>query len=152
VRFLAIGSTEFLPSMGRTRAAPPEVLDLAENLEHLGLTREQLIDVAILVGTDFNQGVKGIGPRTAVRRIREWKSLDHAPAEVTARLPSTVDAIRQFFSNPPVSTEPIPAPKPAEPSALYRFLCEERGFARDRVERAIERLHRATGQQTTLDI
>src|SRR5205807_5993629 len=86
VRFLAIGSTEFLPSMGRTRAAPPEVLDLAENLEHLGLTREQLIDVAILVGTDFNQGVKGIGPRTAVRRIREWKSLDHAPAEVTARL------------------------------------------------------------------
>jgi len=152
VRFLAIGSTEFLPSVGRTRAAPPEVLDLGENLEHLGLTREQLIDVAILVGTDFNQGVKGIGPRTAVRRIREWKSLDHAPAEVTARLPSTVDAIRQFFSNPPVSTEPIPAPKPAEPSALYRFLCEDRGFARDRVERAIERLHRATGRQTTLDI
>src|SRR2546428_7955019 len=75
VRFLAISSTEFLPSQGRSRTVSPEVLDLAENLEHLGLTREQLVDVAILVGTDFNEGVRGIGPKTAGKRIREWRRL-----------------------------------------------------------------------------
>src|SRR5256886_3044548 len=108
VRFLAISSTEFLPSQGRSRTVSPEVLDLAENLEHLGLTREQLVDVAILVGTDFNEGVRGIGPKTAVKRIREWRSLDQAPGEISAVLPSTVDAIRAFFLNPPVSTEKVP--------------------------------------------
>src|SRR5437870_8160134 len=56
VRFLAVSSTEFLPSQGHSTSVPPEVLDLEENLMHLGLTRDQLIDVAILVGTDFNEG------------------------------------------------------------------------------------------------
>src|SRR6266568_436601 len=51
VRFLAVASSEFLPSRGRSRAVPPELLDLDENLRSLGLTREQLIDVALLVGT-----------------------------------------------------------------------------------------------------
>ena len=152
VRFLAVGSTEFLPSQGRSRSVPPEVLDLEENLEHLGLTREQLIDVAILVGTDFNEGVKGIGPKTAVKRIREWKSLDHAPAEVSAALPAEIEAIRGFFTNPPVSTESVPAPRSPDERALFRFLCEEREFSHDRVEKAVQRLHRPSGKQSTLDI
>jgi flap endonuclease-1 len=152
VRFLAIGSTEFLPSLGRARIVSPELVDLAENLEHLGLSREQLIDVAILVGTDFNTGVRGIGPKTAVKRIREWRSLDHAPAEVSALLPPSLDAIRDFFSNPPVSTAQAPRPGLLDERALYRFLSDERAFARDRVKKVIERLHRATGKQTKLDV
>src|SRR6266571_8195494 len=64
LRFLAVASSEFLPSAGRSRAVPPELLDLEENIRLLGLSREQLIDVAILVGTDFDEGVKGIGPKT----------------------------------------------------------------------------------------
>src|SRR5256885_5720973 len=152
VRFLAIGSTEFLPSQGRPRFVAPELLDLEENLPHPRLTRRPLIDVAILVGTDFNEGVKGIGPKTAVKRIREWKSLEGAPADVSAALPETIGAIRSFFANPPVSTAPVPASKSPADRAVFRFLCEERGFSHDRVEKAIERLHRTTGRQSTLDI
>src|SRR2546422_7545407 len=126
LRFLAVSSTEFLPSQGRSRSVPPEVLDLEENLTHLGLTRDQLIDVAILVGTDFNEGVRGIGPKTAVTRIREWRSLDQAPGEISAALPSTVDAIRAFFLNPPVSIEKVPRSGSVDERALYRFLCDER--------------------------
>ncbi len=152
VRFLAVGSTEFLPSQGRSRFVSPEVLDLEENLAHLGLTRAQLIDVAILVGTDFNEGVKGIGPKTAVKRMREWKSLDHAPGEVLGGLPANLEDIRMFFLNPPVSNETVPAPRSPDERAVYRFLCDEREFAHDRVEKAIARLHPATGRQTSLDI
>jgi len=102
VRFLAIGGKEFLPSRGRFRNVPPEILDLDENLRVLGLSRDGLIDAAILIGTDFNEGVKGIGPKTAVRRIREWGSLDAAPADVKAKLPATLEEIRAFFRRPPV--------------------------------------------------
>src|SRR5437899_12871337 len=152
LRFLAVASSEFLPSAGRSRAVPPELLDLEENLRLLGLSREQLIDVAILVGTDFNEGVKGIGPKTAVKRIREWKSLEGAPAALSAALPETLEAIRSFFANPPVSTEAVPASKSPDERAVFRFLCEEREFSHDRVEKAIERLHRTSGRQSTLDI
>jgi flap endonuclease-1 len=152
VRFLAIASTEFLPSRGRARFQPPEVIDLEENLQHLGLTQAQLIDVAILVGTDFNEGVKGIGAKTAVKRIREWKSLEQAPGEVSAALPANLASIREFFAEPPVSTETVPTTRNPDDQAVYRFLCDERNFAHDRVQKAVERLHPTTGRQTTLDI
>ena len=152
IRFLAVASSEFLPTAGRSRSVPPEVLDLEENLKALNLTREQLIDVGILVGTDFFEGVKGIGPKTAVKRIREWGSLDHAPTDLAAMLPPNLEAIRAFFANPPVSTEAVPPPtRPNEP-ALIRFLCDERDFAVSRIESALARLRPAPARQTTLDI
>ncbi len=143
VRFLAVASTEFLPSHGRSRAVPPEILDLEENLATLGFTRDQLIDVALLIGTDFNEGVKGIGPKTAVKRIREWSSLDGAPTEVRAQLPKTLDAIRGFFRNPPVTTEAVPRAARVDPEGVIRFLCDERDFSRSRVESVLERLRPA---------
>ncbi len=140
VRFLAVSSTEFLPSLGRTRMVAPETIDLEENLRALGLSREQLIDAAILVGTDFFQGVKGIGPKTAVKRIREWGSLDGASSETREKLPPNVAEIREFFLHPPVTEPGNLRPSPAQPEAVVRFLCDERGFAPQRVRGVLERL------------
>ncbi len=140
VRYLAVASSEFLPTRGRSRAVPPEVLDLEENLNTLGLTRNQLIDVALLVGTDFNEGVKGIGPKTAVKRIHEWGTLDAAPSEVRAQLPETLDAVRAFFREPPVTTEAVESISRVNPEGVIRFLCDERDFSRVRVESVLDRL------------
>jgi flap endonuclease-1 len=152
VRYLAVGSTEFLPSLGRSRLVPPEVLDLDETLATLRLTREQLVDVAMLVGTDFNDGVKGIGPKTAVKRIREWGSLERAPSQVLEALPRNREAIREFFLHPPVSADPVPAPTGVDAPATLRFLCEERDFSQDRVVKVLRRLTSIHSRQTTLDI
>ncbi|HEX9341212.1 MAG TPA: flap endonuclease-1 [Thermoplasmata archaeon] len=143
VRFLAVGSTEFLPSRGRSRSVAPEIIDLEETLRALGITREQLIDVAILVGTDFNEGVRGFGPKTAVKRMREWKALEAAPNEVKEGLPENLAAIRDFFSDPPVASNPIPYAGPPNPAGVLRFLCDERDFSRARVEQVLERLRSA---------
>ena len=143
VRFLAVSSTEFLPSQGRSRYVAPEVLDLEENLAHLGLTRDQLIDVAILVGTDFNDGVKGIGPKTALKRIKDWGSLDRASAEVRRQLPDHLEAIRAFFREPPVVEPGDLAPRPVDAGGVQRFLCAERDFAAARVQSVLDRLRAA---------
>lgn len=140
VRYLAVASSEFLPSIGRSRTVPPELIDLQENLSALGLSRDQLIDVALLVGTDFNEGVKGIGPKTGVKRIREWGSLDHAPTEIRTQLPDHLDAIRTFFRDPPVIEPRELRSRPANPSGVLRFLCDERDFAPSRVEPMLGRL------------
>jgi flap endonuclease-1 len=61
-------------------------------------------------------------------------------------------AIRAFFADPPVSTERVPPPKNPDDQAVHRFLCDERNFSPDRVQKAVERLHPTTGRQTTLDV
>ena len=151
VRFLAIGGKEFLPSRGRFRNVPPEVLDLQENLAALGLTRERLIDAAILVGTDFAPGVKGIGPKGAVKKVRDWGSLEAAPEPIRAQLPANLADIREFFLRPPVDESPIPTPHGIQDDAVIRFLCEERDFSRARVEGALERLKEAAPHTRRLE-
>ena len=140
VRFLAVASTEFLPTRGRSRAVPPEILDLDENLRALGLTREQLIDAAILIGTDFNQGVRGVGPKTAVRLLRQHQTLSLLPSEVRRSLPDNVDAIHDFFLHPPVAPAEEIVPGALDSEAVVKFLSEERDFAASRVESVVQRM------------
>ena len=52
----------------------PQIIDLRENLERLGISQEQLTIIGILVGTDYNLGgVKGIGPKNALKLVKEYK-------------------------------------------------------------------------------
>ena len=71
-RYLTLTGREWLPAQRRSRPLVPELIKLSENLTLLGITREQLVDVAILVGTDFNQGIKGIGPKRALKLVRDY--------------------------------------------------------------------------------
>ncbi len=51
----------------------PELITLSEMLTSLQLTQEQLIVLALLVGTDYNPGgIKGIGPKTALKLVKEF--------------------------------------------------------------------------------
>src|SRR5204863_2858772 len=72
VRFLTISGREFLPAQGAFRPIVPELIDLPQFLAALAITREQLVDLGILVGTDFNDGVKGIGPKKALKLVQEF--------------------------------------------------------------------------------
>ncbi|TLZ88202.1 MAG: flap endonuclease-1 [Methanobacteriota archaeon] len=143
VRFLAVASTEFLPSRGRSRAVPPELLDLDENLRVLGLTREELIDAAILIGTDFNPGVRGV--------LREHHSLSSLPADVRRSLPDNIDAIHEFFLHPPVAPIDQIVPGGFSPEGLRKFLCDERDFAANRVESLVQRLSKRRLTRPRLD-
>jgi len=153
VRFLTISGTEWLPSQGRSRRLTPEIIDLDAWLNGLRITREQLIDAAILIGTDFNPGVRGIGPKTALKLIREAGRLERLPEPVRAQLPENVDTIRAFFSDPPVDVAPSLDAGVPDAQAVSRFLVDERGFAAERVRVSMERLlsSLASGQTSLAD-
>lgn len=151
IRFLAVASTEFLPTRGRSRAVPPELLDLDENLRSLGLTREELIDAAILIGTDFNPGVRGVGPKTAVRLLRENHTLAALPSAIREDLPSNVDAIHEFFLHPPIAPATRIVPGAFDADGVRKFLCDERDFAVARVESLVQRLSKRRLVRPRLD-
>ncbi len=146
-RYLTITGKEYLPAQRRMRPLVPELIKLSENLNLLGLTREQLVDVAILVGTDFNQGVKGVGPKTALKLIRKHGSIENIATDIRSSLDSDVDQVRQVFLHPKlVEAYKLRTTKP-DVEGIVEFLCRERDFSIERVRPVADRLAKAYAQQ-----
>lgn len=53
--------------------------DLAFQLNRHEITLQQLIDVALLIGTDYYPGVKGIGPKKALSYIQQYGCIEDLP-------------------------------------------------------------------------
>lgn len=120
----------------------PELVALREFMEKHGMAREQLNDLAILVGTDFNQGVKGIGPKKALKLIRVHGRLENVPDEIKIKLPRNYEEVRRVFLEPYVSGNYGINYGELQGQGTYDFLREERDFSRERVRTAVERKKR----------
>jgi flap endonuclease-1 len=141
VRFLSITGKEFLPSRGTFRPITPEVIQTDSFLAHHGISREQLVDLAILMGTDFNDGIKGIGPKKALKLVREHGRIESMPREIQAQVGDYAE-VREIYLHPQVTEDYAVRFGEPDEGAAVRFLCEERGFGRERVLAAFERLRK----------
>ena len=147
LRYLTIYGREFYPSKGTSKPLKPELMELEAILAHHGIDQQQLIDIAILIGTDFNQGVKGIGPKTALKLIKEHGKIENLPTETRSQI-ENIDEIRNIFLHPPVTQDYSLEYSELQEEALYRFLCQERDFALERVEVVVERMKKFYAQQS----
>ncbi|ELY43826.1 flap endonuclease-1 [Natronorubrum sulfidifaciens] len=129
-----------------TSKGNPELMDLEATLEHHDLTLEQLIDAAILIGTDFNNGVHGIGPKTAISEITEhgdlWSVLEARGDSVEYG-----DRVRQLFRDPNV-TDDYEFETTLEPDleAARAYVTDEWGIDAGEVERGFERIEESVTQ------
>lgn len=151
VRYITIQGEEWLPSKGRARKLQPEIIELETLLGTLQISREQLIDLGILIGTDFNRGIRGIGPKTALKLLMKNGRLEDLPTEVREQLTPDIDAIRDLYLHPPATDNYSLDEKPVQEEELIRFLCDERSFSRERVETVITRMRNARGQRSLSD-
>jgi flap endonuclease-1 len=139
VRFLTLSGREFLPSTGTFRPITPELIDREAWLRALGISSEQLLDLAILVGTDFLPGIKGIGPKKALKLVRQHGRIEDMPEEIRSALGPGFAAVRDIYLRPAVTGEYDIAFASCDFEGVLRFLCEERIFSRERVAAALER-------------
>jgi len=95
-RNLAVTGKRKLPGKNVYVDVKPEIVSLADNLKKLGLTREQLIDIAILVGTDYNEGIKGVGVKKALNYIKTYGDIFKALKAIKASI-ENVEEIREFY-------------------------------------------------------
>ncbi|MGA2625707.1 MAG: flap endonuclease-1 [Candidatus Bathyarchaeia archaeon] len=142
VKNLAITGRRKLPRRDAYVEVEPKVIELARVLDSLSLTREQLIDVGVLIGTDFNpEGVKGIGPKTAVKLIREYGNLESLKAnDPDLATPTDTDSIRRIFLDPAVTTSYSLKWSQPDEQKVVDFLCRERDFSEDRVRKAVSKM------------
>jgi flap endonuclease-1 len=140
VRYLTISGREFLPSKGISRPLKPELIELASFLGHHTITREQLVDLAIMIGTDLNEGIRGIGPKTALKLVKQHGSLENLPENLRQKLPTDLESLRNIFLHPNVKLDYSTSQQSMDEERLFNFLCDERGFSRERVKIAVERM------------
>jgi flap endonuclease-1 len=134
----------------------PEVIELERTLKELEVTREQLVDMGILIGTDFNPGVKGIGPKKALKFIKKYETMERVMEEKAADQWGMVEGykeIRSIFLEPNVEEDVEINWGTMVKEDVAAFLCKEHDFSEARVEAAMKKLDtvKDSRAQTSLD-
>jgi flap endonuclease-1 len=137
-----------------------QLIDRADLLSTLGIDSEELILLGILVGTDFNDGVRGYGPKKALKLVREHLGFEATVAKVGLD-PDEAKAVAEIFRHPNATDVPAPVFGPVDEEAVRRILVEGHGFDEARVRAAIARARQrpraaaspveARGHQTLLE-
>ncbi len=142
---LLVGSPRLIKNMTMQEKFQLERIELQDNLDRLGLTREQLVDVAILAGTDFNKGgVKGIGPKKGYKIVKEGKIGEYKEA-----LGEKYGMIKKIFMEPRTTDNYELKWEKPDPESMRRILIDEHSFSEMRVDRGIKRLEEAYAQNVT---
>ena len=127
-----------------------EYYQLNKVLKELNVTREELVDMGILIGTDFCDGLKGVGAKTALKLAHKGQ-LKEKIAELQKQSSHDLDEVREIFLNHNVNTDyKIKWEKPNK-DKIIEFLCYEHGFSEDRVSKASDKLKNLNSSQGSLD-
>jgi flap endonuclease-1 len=130
---------------GRQITVNPERLILTDVLDGLKLTREQLIEIGILVGTDFNPGVEGIGAKTGLKIVQRGEFM----TKVHEKLPDFDPApVMDLFLHPDVTDDYTLVWGHPDITGIKKMLCGEYDFSEERVEKAMENFCVKAGQKT----
>ncbi len=137
IRNLTLSGRRKLPKQQKWVEVSPEIIDLEASFQKLELSREQLIDVAILMGTDFNPGIDGVGPKRGLKLIQEFGKAEGA-LEKLGRDIENLEEIRSLFLEHPF-VEFTPEWKTPNVESTFSYLCNDYSFNKARVEKALEK-------------
>ncbi len=142
LRNLSITGKRKVPKQNRYVEISIERVELEETLKNLGVSREQMILIGMMEGTDFNEGVRGIGPKTGLKIVKEHKTLDavkkYLKSEKEYEFPEDADAIFGFFLEPPVEGIEEVAWGKADKPGVTELLVDEHDFSLERVGKALD--------------
>ncbi len=125
-----------------------EYVSLKKFLDHLDISREQLVEMGILIGVDFFPGVKGIGQHTALNLIRKHGSIENIMKEKVMVGKTEIDIdkeiiekTKELFLNPDIEKNyPKPKWSKIKFEKIEELLIEKHNFSSERVNNALDRL------------
>jgi flap endonuclease-1 len=157
VRNIGITGKKKLPRKDVYIEVKPEVIEAKALFEKLGIDREKLIVIGIMLGTDYDPGgVKGIGPKTALKIVKSYSTAREALKSIPKIEGIDYEEIFEYFLNPPVTNDYKIEWREPDEGKIMNILVGEHDFSETRVKNAIERLKKAykskiARKQTGLD-
>jgi len=148
VRNLAVTGRRKLPGKSVYVDVFPEVVELKPILAELGVTQEQLVDIGVLIGTDFNRGIKGIGPKKALDLVKKHGSISEImKTELGNKFEVDPIAVREIFLHPNVTDNYKIMWGETDPESIKKFLCDEYDFSEERVQSGIDKLTKGKAER-----
>ncbi|MCW4005108.1 MAG: flap endonuclease-1 [Candidatus Bathyarchaeota archaeon] len=156
IRNLTLSGRRKLPRRNVYVEVVPEMVTLKTLLKECDITHEQLIDVGILVGTDFNpDGIKGLGPKTALKLIKQHGNIEAAlPYIKNAEFKNSPQEIREVFKHPETTDDYTLQWRSPDTEGIVEFLCKQKDFSEERVRRILQKMQAGAQKQkskTTLE-
>ncbi|KYO23498.1 putative flap endonuclease 1-like protein [Alligator mississippiensis] len=143
---LAFGSPRLLRHLRVTGSGEVEEISLPHVLQRLDMTPEQFVDLCILLGCDYCGKVRGLGPKKALRLLRQHGSIEQLLQHLDPQkhpLPEHWDlaGARRLFLQPTVAdvAQVTLEWRDPEPEALVQFLAHEKHMSEVRVRRRLDR-------------
>ena len=137
-----------------------EYVSLSKFLKNLEINREQLVEMGILIGTDFFPGIKGIGQKTALDLIKKYDSIENilknkikvGSKEILLDL-NLVEQVKKIFLIPDVKKDYVePKSKKINFERIEEILIEEHNFSKQRVENALDRLRKLDSSKVQVSL
>lgn len=141
VRNLTISGRRKVPGKSIYKDVKTEIIDSEKMLRDLEITREQLVDVCIMIGTDFNPGVQGIGPKKGLKLIQKHGDLEGVIANTDITVEGYED-VREIFLNGPRSDDYSVKTGKMDADGIIDMMAEY-GFSADRVNTVINKIEAA---------
>ncbi|MBS3749766.1 MAG: flap endonuclease-1 [Candidatus Thermoplasmatota archaeon] len=142
IRNLTSSSKRKLPGKKAYVKVHPERIYLNQTLDKLGISQKQLVDMAILMGTDFNEGIKGIGPKKSLKLIKKNGNIENVISTIGSDEAPTfekIKKIRSMFLNPKTTDDyELSWSQPDEQKLVY-FLSEKYQFSEKRIESMLKK-------------
>nr|CAH7755604.1 unnamed protein product [Callosobruchus chinensis] len=150
---LTFGSNVLLRRLtfSEARKMPVQEIHLDKVLEGLKLTQKEFIDLCILMGCDYTDSIRGIGPKRAIELIQKHKSIENILNALDKdKYPAPenweFEGARELFVNPEIADPELKWGEPDE-EAMVEFLCKEKQFNEDRVRNGCKKLLKAKSGQ-----
>ena len=132
---LTLSMKRKLPS-GDVVYIKPDLISLKDVLKSLDLTQDQLIVLAVLIGTDYNVGgVKGIGPKKALSLVKKYNDYDRMFKDLNAEF--DWKEVFDTYKKHDVDKNYILNWKEINIEKVKELLVEEHNFSLERVERLL---------------
>ena len=142
VRNLTSSEKRKLPKKQAYVPITPHIIRLQSNLKNLEISNEQLVDMAILIGTDFNDGIKGYGPKKSLSLIKKFGSIEKALQEIKSPDKPNLDEIKQIreiFLSPITTDDYTLNWSTPDKEKVLKILCDEHQFSKERIEPILEK-------------
>jgi len=149
---LTFGSSVVLRHLtfSEARKLPIKEYNLSRLLEELGLSQDEFIDLCILLGCDYCDSIKGIGPKRAIELIKQHRTIEEILKHIDKKkYPVPEDWMfkeaRRLFQEPEVQDAENLNLKWNDPDeeGLVEFMVTQKQFSEDRIRNGAKKLIKA---------
>ncbi|XP_036333492.1 flap endonuclease 1 [Rhagoletis pomonella] len=154
---LTFGSSVLLRHLtfSEARKMPVKEFIYEKVLQGFELTSTEFIDLCILLGCDYCEGIKGIGPKRAIELINTYRDIETILKNIDQKKYTVAEdwnyqVARELFVKPDVTDPSTIELKWTEPDeeGLVKFLCGDRQFNEDRVRSGAKKIQKSKNTQT----